>query len=300
MGGASGEENDVDADLRQGMTHPGHGHGLLDVVRRRYLLSLLVRKDVQIRYRGSILGWFWSFVKPTAQFLVYYVAMGQFLGLNKGMPNFAIYLFSGLLIINVFNEAFGNGTRSIVENAALVKKIYMPRELFPTASAFIALVNFLPQVLVLLIVCVLVGWHPSPTQLLALLLGIAVIMVLALGLSLLFSAIDVSLRDAESIVEMILMFTTWLSPVLYNLNLVRQALPGWAYRLYQLNPITNAVGLFHYAFWLPTTDQSPATMAFIGEHVMLYGVYGLAIAGVFLLIGQAVFRRLEKNFAQDL
>lgn len=284
------------------MTKPGRGHGLLDVFHRRYLLSLLVRKDVQIRYRGSVLGWFWSFLKPAAQFVVYYVAMGQFLGLNRGMENFAIYLFSGLVIINFFNEAFGNGTRSIVDNAALVKKIYLPRELFPVSSGFIAMVNFLPQVAVLLVVCLFFGWHPTLGQVVAMIFGIIIIFVLALGLSLLFGAINVSLRDAESIVEMILMFTTWLSPVLYTLALVRDATSPVIFFIYQLNPITAAVNLFHFAFWAPTTgpEQAELVPGFVGEHVMKYGVYGLVIAFAFLAIGQLVFRRLEKNFAQDL
>lgn len=292
----------MSADVHAGMTRPGRGHGLLDVFHRRYLLSLLVRKDVQIRYRGSVLGWFWSFLKPAAQFVVYYVAMGQFLGLNKGMDNFAIYLFSGLVIINFFNEAFGNGTRSIVDNAPLVKKIYLPRELFPVSSGFIAMVNFLPQVVVLLVVCLFFGWHPSPGQVLAAVFGIVIIFVLALGLSLLFGAVNVSLRDAESIVEMILMFTTWLSPVLYTLSLVRNATSPIVFFIYQLNPITAAVNLFHFAFWAPTIGSTePSQVApFVGEHVMKYGVYGLVIAFIFLAIGQLVFRRLEKNFAQDL
>lgn len=292
----------MSADLTAGMTRPGRGHGLLDVFHRRYLLRLLVRKDVQIRYRGSVLGWFWSFIKPTAQFIVYYVAMGQFLGLNRGMENFAIYLFSGLVLINFFNEFFGNGTRSLVDNAALIKKIYLPRELFPVSSGFIALANFLPQVIVLLIVCLFFGWHPNASQLLAILLAIVIIFVLALGLALLFGSIDVSLRDAESVVEMILMFTTWLSPVLYNLPLVQTTTSPTVFFIYQLNPITAAVNLFHFGFWAPTqSDASPEHIApFVGPHVMQYAVYGLAISFVFLLIGQLVFRRLEKNFAQDL
>lgn len=290
----------MSADVYAGMSRPGHGHGLLDVFRRRYLLNLLVRKDVQIRYRGSVLGWFWSFLKPAAQFVVYYVAMGQFLGLNRGLENFAIYLFSGLVIINFFNEAFGNGTRSIVDNAALVKKIYLPRELFPVSSALIAIVNFLPQVAVLLVVTVFFGWHPSLTQVAAIFFAIVIIFVLALGLSLLFGAINVSLRDAESIVEMILMFTTWLSPVLYTLALVRDATSPTLFFLYQLNPITTAVNLFHYAFWLPTTSDESAFQSMVGDHVLQYGVYGLLLSFLFLFLGQLVFRRLEKNFAQDL
>ena len=85
---------------------PGCNPGLLEVFRRRYLLSLIVRKEVQIRYRGSVLGWLWSYVKPLVQFLVFYVALGVFLGLNKAIEYYPIYLFSGITIVTFFNEAF--------------------------------------------------------------------------------------------------------------------------------------------------------------------------------------------------
>ena len=120
---------------------PGSGRGLLDVVRRRYLLSLLIRKEVQIRYRGSALGWLWSYVKPLVQFLVFYVALGIFLGLSGSIEYYPIYLLAGITIVTFFNEAFSNGTRSLVDNAALIKKIYLPRELFPVASMFVAAIN---------------------------------------------------------------------------------------------------------------------------------------------------------------
>lgn len=283
-----------------GLVAPGASLGLLSVFKRRHLLWLLVRKDVQIRYRGSVLGWVWSYLKPAAQFAVYYIAVGEFLQLNASMPNFPVYLFSGLVLINLFNEAFGNSTRSIVENSDLIKKIYLPRELFPVSSVIIALVNFIPQLIVLLVACAFIGWHPSPVQLACILLGVLIIVILALGLGLAFGAVNVSLRDAQNVVEMILLFTTWLSPVLYNITLVERALgPQWLL-LYRLNPITAAVELFHYGIWFPTTGEDARATALIGPDVIHFGLVGLAISIALLVIGQVIFRSLEKSFAQNL
>ena len=117
-----------------GFTVPGRGKGLLDVFHRRYLLRLLVRKGVSTRYRNSALGWGWSYIKPLTQFFIYFFVMGIVLGLNNGIQNFAVYLLSGIIVVNLFNEAFSNATTSIVDNKALVKKIYLPRELFPIAA----------------------------------------------------------------------------------------------------------------------------------------------------------------------
>lgn len=282
------------------LTAPGASLGLISVLARRHLLWLLVRKDIRIRYRGSVLGWLWSYLKPAAQFAVYYVAVGEFLQLNRTMPDFAVYLFSGLIAVNLFNEAFGNSTRSLVENSDLIKKVYLPRELFPVASVLIAVVNFLPQLLVLLAVCGFLGWHPTFAQVLCILLGVIILVVLALGLGLLFGAVNVGLRDAQSIVDMILMFTTWLSPVLYSIALVRDVLSPGLFLLYQLNPITAAVGLFHYGIWLPTTDPADGGAALIGEDVLRFGLIGLLVSLGFLILGQIAFRRLEKSFAQNL
>src|SRR5690554_4499684 len=190
-------------EIAAGYKVPGHGRGLLDVIRYRYLLRLLVRQGIKVRYRGSALGWTWSYVKPATQFGVYYLALGIFLDLNRGLENFALYLFSGLVLINLFSEAFSNATRSIVDNAPLVKKIYLPRELFPVASVIIALTHFLPQVAVLILACLLFGWVPSFAAVGAFLLGMLIIVTLATGLGLLFGSVNVSFRDAENFVDLI-------------------------------------------------------------------------------------------------
>ncbi|MGI8721258.1 MAG: ABC transporter permease, partial [Geodermatophilaceae bacterium] len=94
-----------------GFVEPGRGAGLLDVLRRRYLVKLLVRKELRVRYQGSVLGLLWSYLKPAVQFVVFYFALGVFLKLNLSIKDFAVYLFSGIVAINYFSEAFGNATR---------------------------------------------------------------------------------------------------------------------------------------------------------------------------------------------
>lgn len=274
---------------------PGRGLGILDVFRWRYLLRLLVRKGTATRYRNSVLGWTWSYVKPAAQFAVYYFVMGFILG-GHGIDNFAIYLFSGIVIINLFNEAFGNATSAIVDNGSLVRKIYLPRELFPIAAIIVAFVHFLPQVAILLLVCLLVGWTPSLVGIGAILLGVLIVVLLALGLGLFFSGINVRFRDAQNVVEIIRMFSVWTSPVLYLWTLVAEKLPGWAFGAYMSNPLAVAVELFHLGFWSPTAELNHGLPPNFG----LYIAIALAFCVVFLLLGQSTFRRFERTFAQDL
>lgn len=278
------------------LSPPGSRRGLGEVFRHRYLLSLIVRKEVQIRYRGSVFGWLWSYVKPLVQFIVFYFAIGVFLGMNGRVEYFPIYLLAGITVVTFFNEAFSNGTRSLVDNAALIKKIYLPREMFPIASMLIAAVNTLPQILVVMVIALFFGWAPSALAVIAILLALVIVAVLASGLGLLFGSINVTFRDAQSFVEIILMIAVWASPVMYEWTAVANVVPDWMLTLYRLNPVTAAVELFHFGIWYPL-GPSNATLP---PDMWLYSGFALLISAVLLVIGQLVFRRLEGRFAQDL
>ncbi len=285
------------------LTRPGLGGGFRDLRQSSFLLKLLVRKELKVRYRGSVLGLLWSYVKPGVQFIVFYVALGVFLGLEKsarnpdGLSNYAVYLFSGIVLINFFSEALGNAARSIVNNGNLIKKIYLPRELFPVASVWVSAVHFFPQLVVLVIGCIFAGWHPDMFQLLAAVGGFAIVGFLATGLGLLFGAANVYFRDSENLVDMLLMVATWASPVMYSWTMVPSTLGPGLFALSQANPITVGVELFHYAFWYPTTDGSAAMPPNLFS---LWLPIGLAISLVVLALGQLTFRRLEGRFAQEL
>ncbi|WP_343038029.1 ABC transporter permease [Arthrobacter wenxiniae] len=285
------------------LTAPGHGNGLLDVFRSRYLLNLLVQKELKVRYRGSVLGILWSYVKPGMQFVVFYIALGVFLGLEQsptnrsGMPNYAIYLFSGIALINFFTEALGNAARSVVGNSGLIQKIYLPRQLFPVASVWVSAVHFLPQVVILAFVCLLNGWHPTISQVAVAVAAFIMVALLATGLGLFFGAVNVYFRDAENFVDMLLLVATWASPVLYSWEMVHNKLgPAW-FAVYQVNPLSVAVEAFHLAFWYPTTAE---TVAMVPNLLSVWAPVGMAISLLVLFLGQMVFRRLEGRFAQEL
>jgi ABC-2 type transport system permease protein len=279
------------------------GGGLTEVYRQRFLLKLLVRKELQVRYRGSVLGLLWSYVKPGVQFIVFYVALGVFLGLEKsprnpdGLANYAIYLFSGIVLINFFSEALGNASRAIVSNGGLIKKIYLPRELFPVASVWVSGIHFVPQLVVLLTACFVAGWRPTFLQLAAAFAGFILVAMLAVGLGLIFGSANVYFRDSENIVDMLLMIATWASPVMYAWTMVQEKLGhGW-YLVYQTNPVTIGVEAFHFAFWYPTTDGNAAVPP---DLISLWIPVGLFVSFLVLFVGQLTFRRLEGRFAQEL
>jgi len=275
---------------------PGRGRGLLDVLRRGYLLRLLVRKGTATRYRNSVLGWTWSYVKPGVQFGVYFFIVGLVLQMNRGVEYFPVYLFSGLILVNFFNEAFGNATTAIVENRALVRKIYLPRELFPVAAVIVALIHFIPQVAILLVITIFLGWVPTFSSIGIALAATILIAVFALGLGMMFGAVNVRFRDAQNFVEIIRMVSMWSTPTLYTWGLMRDVLPGWGFNVYFANPLSIGVEMFHEAFWAPIISGQepwpPNTMSLI----LVAGVLSIAT----VLIGQFMFRRFERTFAQDL
>ncbi|WP_336660497.1 ABC transporter permease [Leucobacter sp. USHLN153] len=276
-------------------TIPGASRWLLDVFRYRHLLSLLLKKGTTTRYYGSVLGWAWSYVKPAAQFFMYYFIFGKVLQIDKGVDLFPIYLFSGIVLLNFFNEATKAATNSITGNAALVKKIYLPRELFPVSAIGSAFIHFVPQIVLLFVVCLVFGWQFTWAGLISMLFAVVIVFVFTLGLGLFFGAINVAYRDAKNIIDVALMFSIWMSPVMYTHEMIRGVLPAWLYNVYLVNPMTVGVELFHGAFWGPLVSNPSAP-----DYLLTNTIAAMGITLGTLLIGQIVFRRLEGNFAQDL
>lgn len=286
----------------QGYSTPGESSGLLEVFQQPFLTRLIVHKELRARYRGSIFGMLWSYAKPLTQFLVFYFAIGVFMRMNQQIENYVIYMFSGVVLVNYFSEIFGNATRAVAGNAPLVKKIYLPRELFPMSALWVALVHFLPQVVVLLLGALIFGWTPSLTGIAAILLAFIIVSAFALGLGLFSGALNVFYRDAENFVDLILMVVTWVSPVLYTWAMVHEALTShgltWLWWIYQANPMTVAVELFHYGFWQATLSSEHS--AALAPNMLIWTGIALALSFVCVIIGEIYFRRVDSRFAQEL
>jgi ABC-2 type transport system permease protein len=283
---------------------PFGGGGLHDVFRRRYLLRLLVGKEIQARYSGSVLGLLWSYVGPLVRFCMYYFVIGLVLGLHKGVPNFAIHIFCGLVFVSFFTETFSAGTRSIVRNKAIVRKMAMPREMFPVSSMIVSAFHSFPQAIILLVAAASLGWSPNWSSLLAALLGFAILALFGTGLALVFSAANVFFRDFQQVVSTLTIFTHWAVPMIYPFSkLANSELGGtWVERVYLLNPLTEAVLLLQQAVWVPTCLGSPECT---GPGAMPSDLYlrGFIMVGVgvfFLLACQWAFSRFESKFAERL
>jgi ABC-2 type transport system permease protein len=265
-----------------------------DLWGHRELLDLLVRRELKARYKDSTLGFFWSLMRPLTMLLIYYIAVGQFLGAARDIPGFAVYIFTGLTAWNLFNELVLSGTQSIVMNSGLVKKVYLPREIFPLSTTGSALFNFAIQLVILIIATIVTGYPPKGADIWYLPLSFAVLVVFGLALALVLSAINVYLRDVQYLVEIVLMVLFWASPIVYSWTMVRDNVSGWATDLYLANPITLVVLGFQRAFWEQGSDQPyPSDL---GTRLGI----ALAVSVVLLWVGQRVFTRLQGNFAQEL
>lgn len=269
------------------------------VFEHRQLLSLLVRRDIKARYKDSVLGVLWTLINPIVQLGVYYVVMGQILGAARGIDNFAIYVFSGLTIFGLMSEALTGTTTSIIANAGLVKKVYVPREIFPLASMGSALFTFSVQVVVLIVGCFVLGSSPLTPGLIYFIPSVALIVLYAAALGILFSALNVYLRDVQYLVQILLTLSVWAAPIVYGWTMVRDVftthnLPNWLLEVYTNNPLTLAVLGFHRAFW------TSGTAADYPEHLGMRMLVAFLIGIVVLWFCQRVFARLQGNFAQEL
>lgn len=282
------------------LASPTSNTGLLEVFRRRYLLKLLVRREISARYSGSVLGMFWSYVQPAVKLAMYYFLFQVLIGRGANIDNYAVHVFAGLVMVHYFTETFSAGTRSIVRNRQVVQKMAVPREMFPVASMLVSAYHVLPGVVLLTGLCVALGWRPDPVELAAGSLGFVLVTVLGTALALLFSVANVFFRDFSNVVQTLTQLVTFSVPMIYPFSLVEERF-GAAADLYLLNPMAEGVLLFQRAFWVGTTDDPATTVAeHMPDHLFLLGLAHLAGSLVLLMVAQLVFSRLQNKIPEML
>ena len=269
---------------------------IANIFRHREMLNLLVRRDLKSRYKDSALGFVWTLIRPLTQLLIYYVVIGKFLRAADGIPDFAVYVFTGLTAYSLFSETVSGATASIVGNSGLIKKVYLPREVFPLASVGAALFNFLIQVGILLVASIFFGVFPATPEILYAIPSLLVLLIYGTALGLLLSAVNVYLRDIAYLLEVVLLVMLWASPILYSWSMAKNVLgESIALQFYTNNPVTLSVLGFQRAFWISGHESAEYPDALL----LRLGVAFLIGVG-FLFVSQRVFTRLQGNFAQEL
>ncbi len=273
-----------------------------DIWSYRELLGQLVRKELKVKYKDSVLGFMWTLLRPLLQLLVYSVAIGYFLGNGKAIPDFGVYLFTGLVSWTLFGEIIGGCTGCIVGNAGLIGKVYFPRELFPLAVVGAAIVNFVLQLSVLLIAYVFTWSWPQPSNLPLVPLALLALVVFALALGFVLAASNVYLRDMQYLVEVGLLLWFWMTPIVYDWTKVRDHLAAshkLLFDIYLANPMANVVLAFQRSLWPQAVTPKGRPFYYGGD---LYGRLGILIAVCLVLLwgAQRIFARAQGNFAQEL
>ena len=298
--------------LREAGPRPGFASGTLtslrDIADHRELMGFLVRRELKSRYKDSALGFFWSLIRPLAMLLIYYIALGKFLGAARSIPDFAIFIYTGLTAWTLFNEIVTIGTASIVANSGLVKKVYLPREVFPLSVVGSAIFNFFIQVGILLAATMAVGRFPTGTRWLYFPLSLTLLLVFATALALLLSAVNVYLRDTQHFLELALLAWFWVTPIVYAFMTIGRRPGGWFKYAWMANPVTPIVLIFQRAIYARLDNPSIPVGSPGHEILPHWGMaayvgylgYSLAFGIIMFAIGIAVFGRSEANFAEEL
>ena len=282
----------------------GFGPTVVEIWQYRELLGQLIRKELKVKYKDSLLGFFWTLLRPLLYLLVYSVAIGVFLGSGRVIPQFGIYLFTGLLAWTLFTDIVGGCTGSIVGNAGLVKKVYFPRELFPLAVVGAGVVNFLLQAVILIAAYVFTWTWPSPGDLLLVPLALMALVLFATGLGLLLAAGNVFLRDITYLVEVGLLLWFWMTPIVYDWTKVRTTLTednslSFLFQVYLANPMANIVLAFQRALWPGGQTERGEPFYYDGNLYLRLGVL-ILVGAAFVWFAQRIFARSQGNFAQEL
>lgn len=251
----------------------------------REMIVSLVRKDLRGRYKGSALGFLWTFINPLLQLVVYTLVFSVVM--HNDIPKYYIFLFVALVPWIFFSASVTSGSSSILAAKDMVKKIYFPREIMPIANVTGGFVNMLLTFLVIFGVLIISGLGINPIALLYLPIVMIVEYILALGFALLASALTVYFRDLEYILGIITMAWMYVTPVLYSADLV-QELPLQLRTIWNINPVTPIIIAYRDILYYKQAPQlSTLLLAFI------MGI-------VFVIVGYVVFRKLQKGFAEEL
>ena len=280
---------------------------LLEMWRQRELFAFLVRKEIKVKYKNSVLGFLWSMLNPAMTLVVFWVLFTKFL--PNGIPNFVIYMFGATLIWNFFQTGVMGGTAVVVGNSGIVKKVSFPREILSLSAVGSAFMFMLFQAIVL--VLFMVGfWHrPDWGDMWLLVPALAAIIVFTSALAVFLSAVNVYLRDTQHLVEVILMAWFWAVPGIYAFSgRVHNGLVKWHILwLYFLNPVTPVVMTFQRVLYnqlAPINTVSHTAQPVLATYPTLWYLYSdLGVLGVSLLLflgAMKVFGRLEGNFAEEL
>lgn len=232
------------------------------------LLSELISRDIKIKYRKSVLGVLWTLLNPLLMMIVLSVVFSNLF--RYDIENFPLYLLSGQIIFNFYNDATSTAMTAIIGNAALIKKVYVPKYLFVISRVFSSFINLMASFTALMLVMIATRAELHWTVILSL-IPLALLMLLSLGIGLILAALTVKFRDIMHLYSVFTTVLMYLTPVIYPMSI----LPEWLEKIVLLNPLTNILMMFRDVMINNTLFDFWALIVAIVETIffMVMGLY---------------------------
>ncbi|MBU1023174.1 ABC transporter permease [bacterium] len=258
----------------------------------RELISVMVVRDLKVKYKGSALGFLWSFLHPAFMLGLYYVIFTLLApDFRKDIPNYGLFLIAGMWPWMAFSSTVGKSAPLFILNADLIKKAYFPREILPIATTLSEYINLIIGVVLVFILMVILKFQPNISIFLIIPLLIAQLF-LTFAISFMVSLLDVFYRDTEQILNWILTVLFFASPVIYSLTKISSSLENHqiAYRFYFLNPFAWLIPAYRFSF-LGTPETG---------NLLIASLLLIPITLVIFIICYMVFKRFEYSMVEEV
>lgn len=248
----------------------------------RHMVFSLVKRDLRGRYKGSVLGFLWTFLNPLFQLVVYTLVFSVIM--KTGIDQYYLFLFVGLVPWLFFSTCLTTGASCILAQHDMVKKIYFPREVLPISFVISQFVNMLLTFIIIFAVVIFSGIGINFISLLFLPLIMLIEFILALGITMLSSSLTVYFRDLEYILGIVSMAWMYLTPIIYS----QESVPDEILPIFNLNPMAPIVIAYRDILYYKEIPELGTLL-----HALLFGL-------IILVIGCFSFAKLKKHFAEEL
>ncbi len=260
----------------------------------RHLLRELVIKKIKLQYRNSVLGVFWTFLQPLLTMIVLTIVFSNLFGRDsKEVVNYPVYLLTGRLLYEFFTQSTKKAMKSIRGSASIIKKVYVPKYIYPLSVVLSTFVTFLISLSVLVLVILffnLTGRDPIPmTGYVAFaVVPIIILFIMCLGIGMFLATLDVFFKDIENLYDVFTMLLFYVTPIVYTIDKLGFSEGSWQAMILRLNPLCGIIDMFRAAV-LHSADFA----AYFDPFSLIYcGGFAVAI----LLVGTLLFYKLQDKF----
>lgn len=255
---------------------------LREIISYREMIYSLVRQELRGKYKGSVLGFIWTFLNPLFQLIVYTFVFSIIM--KSGIDDYYLFLFVAFVPWLFFSNSVSGGARAVMDKKELVKKVYFPRQVLPISYVTSAFVNMILSFVIVFGALLVSGRGVKPLLLCYLPVIMLTEYILVLGITMLTCALTVYFRDLEYILAIITMAWMYLTPIMYSSDMVPEEYMG----IFNMNPVTPIIEGYRSVLYYQTTpDWMRLFISFL-------------VAVICLGIGNLVFGKIQKKFAEEL